>query len=212
MKRIISIIAALALMSGGIGYAQEQEQGQQREAVREYSRFRFGLEGGGGFRFGKISKDVPDDFKSYMKKLKRGIVYGADATWFFNEFMGVGVRYKAFSASNGTTVTVTDNSGYSSSGKMKDNIHIAFIGPMYCTRFSSGNGLHTFTADIGVGYLSYLDKGMLLEKMKLTGGTLGLLYNIGYDYALSRKWAIGVNLSLVEGSSFVWISYIPKTR
>ncbi len=43
---------------------------------------------------------------------------------FFNEFMGVGIRYKAFSASNGTTVTITDDNGYSTSGKMKDNIQI----------------------------------------------------------------------------------------
>lgn len=118
----------------------------------------------------------------------------------FSRFMGVGIRYKAFSASNGTTVTITDDNGYSTSGKMKDNIQIAFIGPMYCTRFTSGNGLHTFTADIGVGYVNYRDKGMIIKNMKLTGGTLGLLYNIGYDYALSKKWAIGVNLSSIEGT------------
>ncbi len=202
MKRIITIIATLAFLSGGIVCAQEQEreQVQEQETVRGYSKFRFGLEGGGGFRPGKISDNVPGDFKSYTKKLKRGFVYGADATWFFKEFMGVGIRYKAFSASNGTTVTVTDDSGYSASGKMKDNIQIAFIGPMYCTRFISRNGLHTFTADIGVGYVNYRDKGMVIEKMKLTGGTLGLLYNIGYDYALSKKWAIGVNLSSIEGT------------
>ncbi len=127
-------------------------------------------------------------------------MYGADATWFFNEFMGVGIRYKAFSASNGTTVTITDDNGYSTSGKMKDNIQIAFIGPMYCTRFTSGNGLHTFTADIGVGYVNYRDKGMIIKNMKLTGGTLGLLYNIGYDYALNKMWSIGVNLSSIEGT------------
>ena len=202
MKRIITFIAALALMSGGVTSAQEQarEQVQEREPVREYSKFRFGLEGGGGFRLGKISNDVPDDFKSYTNKLRRGFVYGADATWFFKEFMGVGIRYKAFSASNGATVTVTDDYGQSTSGKMKDNITISFVGPMYCTRFSSRNGLHTFTADIGVGYIDYRDKGMLIEKMKLSGYTLGLLYNIGYDYALSKKWAIGVNLSSIEGT------------
>ena len=133
MKRIITFIAALALMSGGVTSAQEQarEQGQEQEPVREYSKFRFGLEGGGGFRLGKISNDVPDDFKSYTKKLRRGFVYGADATWFFKEFMGVGIRYKAFSASNGATVTVTDDYGQSTSGKMKDNITISFVGPMY---------------------------------------------------------------------------------
>lgn len=110
MKRIITFIAALAFVSGGIISAQEQEreQVQEQEPIREYSKFRFGLEGGGGFRLGKISNDVSDDFKSYTKKLRRGFVYGADATWFFKEFMGVGLRYKAFSASNGATVTGTD--------------------------------------------------------------------------------------------------------
>lgn len=53
---------------------------------------------------------------------------------------------------------------------------------------------------IGVGYVNYRDKGMIIKNMKLTGGTLGLLYNIGYDYALSKKWAIGVNLSSIEGT------------
>ena len=89
MKRIIAFIAALAFLSGGICYAQEQEQGQEQvqeqEPIREYSKFRFGLEGGGGFRLGKISNDVSDDFKSYTKKLRRGFVYGADATWFFKD-------------------------------------------------------------------------------------------------------------------------------
>lgn len=143
---------------------------------------------------------MPDDFKSYTKKLRRGFVYGADATWFFKEFMGVGLRYKAFSASNGATVTGTDENGTTVTGKLKDNIQISFIGPMFCTRFSSRNGLHTLTADIGVGYINYRDKGMVIEKMKLTGGTLGLLYNIGYDYALNKMWSIGVNLSSIEGT------------
>lgn len=208
MKRIIAFIAALAFLSGGICYAQEQEQEQEQEReqvqeqepIREYSKFRFGLEGGGGFRLGKISNDVSDDFKSYTKKLRRGFVYGADATWFFKEFMGVGLRYKAFSASNGTTVTGTDENGTTVTGKLKDNIQISFIGPMFCTRFSSRNGLHALTADIGVGYINYRDKGMVIEKMKLTGGTLGLLYNIGYDYALNKMWSIGVNLSSIEGT------------
>ena len=197
MKRIITFIAALAFVSGGIISAQEQEreQVQEQEPIREYSKFRFGLEGGGGFRLGKISNDVSDDFKSYTKKLRRGFVYGADATWFFKEFMGVGLRYKAFSASNGATVTGTDENGTTVTGKL-----ISFIGPMFCTRFSSRNGLHTLTADIGVGYINYRDKGMVIEKMKLTGGTLGLLYNIGYDYALNKMWSIGVNLSSIEGT------------
>lgn len=160
MKRIITFIAALAFVSGGIISAQEQEreQVQEQEPIREYSKFRFGLEGGGGFRLGKISNDVSDDFKSYTKKLRRGFVYGADATWFFKEFMGVGLRYKAFSASNGATVTGTDENGTTVTGKLKDNIQISFIGPMFCTRFSSRNGLHTLTADIGVGYINYRDK------------------------------------------------------
>lgn len=72
MKRIITFIAALAFVSGGFISAQEQEreQVQEQEPIREYSKFRFGLEGGGGFRLGKISNDVPDDFKSYTKKLE----------------------------------------------------------------------------------------------------------------------------------------------
>lgn len=73
MKRIITFIAALAFVSGGIISAQEQEreQVQEQEPIREYSKFRFGLEGGGGFRLGKISNDVSDDFKSYTKKLSK---------------------------------------------------------------------------------------------------------------------------------------------
>ena len=60
MQRIITFIAALAFVSGGIISAQEQEreQVQEQEPIREYSKFRFGLEGGGGFRLGKISNDV----------------------------------------------------------------------------------------------------------------------------------------------------------
>lgn len=47
MKRIITFIAALAFVSGGIISAQEQgqEQVQEQEPIREYSKFRFGLEG-----------------------------------------------------------------------------------------------------------------------------------------------------------------------
>lgn len=50
MQRIITFIAALAFVSGGIISAQEQEreQVQEQEPIREYSKFRFGLEGGGG--------------------------------------------------------------------------------------------------------------------------------------------------------------------
>jgi len=195
MKRIIIFFAAFALMTSGAISAQEQEPNQ------DYSRFRLSLEAGGGYRFGRISNDVPSDFKSYTKKLKRGYVCSADATWFFKKDMGVGMRYKVFNASNSTSIQVTNESS-TTYGKMEDNIRIAFIGPMFCTRFSNPDSRHTFTADVGAGYVNYTDKGKIINDVKLSGGTMGLLYNIGYDYALSRRLSLGANLSLIQGTLY----------
>lgn len=54
--------------------------------------------------------------------------------------------------------------------------------------------------NLGVGYLGYRDKAVFVEPFKMKGGTAGLLYEIGYDYSLSDRIAIGVMLSSLTGA------------
>ena len=169
---------------------------------KEYSKFRIGIEAGVGYNFAKISSSVPMDFRSYAKKLRLGYVYSANAAWFFHEYLGVGAQYKAFRSSNSENVSVKYNDGSTRTGRMKDNICISFAGPTFCYRGTSADGRRILSTEIGLGYMHYMDDGVLIDPVKTYGSTLGYLWDVSYEYAFSKRFSVGAKLSWISGSLY----------
>lgn len=198
MKKLIIIAAVLltALSASAQGIVTSDTTLNKRY----YSPFRVSVQGGYAYRLGKVDKSLSHDMADYSKKLSHGYSYGADVTWFFMENIGVGIKYNSLHISNSAKVTASYDDGSKQNGEIRDNISITFIGPFASFRSTSRNSRHTFLANIGLGYMGYKDNAVLIKPYVVKGADAGLLYELGYDYNISDKIAVGAILSYIAGN------------
>lgn len=167
----------------------------------DFQRFRLAVNGGFSLQTAKIAKDVPADFKDYVRKLKRGAHFGADAAYFFSESLGAGVKYYLFKSSNSIDeIYLEDNDGNRTYGKMSDDVTISFIGPSFFTRTFNYDKTNAFMANLALGYMGYSNNSVLINPMKMTGSTVGVALDLGYDIGLSENLALGFQVSLLTGT------------
>ena len=77
---------------------------------------------------------------------------------------------------------------------------ISFIGPIATYRLPSRNRNNAFLARVGLGYEGYYDKGTSLNvEGTIKGETFGLLYEVGYDFGISKHLSVGAALTFVMG-------------
>lgn len=185
-KHVFSIIGALLLLSAGIAEAQSP-------------KFRMVVNGGYGYRPVKVAETGKEVIDTHNKKLKKGLVYGAEAAYYFSENLGIGVKYSNMRSSAKDRVVVTDDAGNSRTGMYSDVIDMSFIGPVINGYKMSWDQKHVFAFGYGIGYLGYVDDGMVIDPMSIKGWTLGQSINIGYDYRLTGKLYLGAELAGITG-------------
>lgn len=176
-------------------------------AKQNFEHFRFAINGGLGYETARIGDGVPSDFKDYARQLKSGYVFGGDLTYYFLEVLGVGVKYSQFNSSNNLdNIYVDDGQGVRKYGRMSDDLSINFIGPTFSTRLFNGDKSKAFIFSLGLGYMGYSDNKVIVDNYKMTGSTMGISYDVGYDFEVSKKAILGVQLSLISGTllSYKW--------
>lgn len=165
---------------------------------RTLPTWRIAIQAGGALRLGSVPNEYDSAMKDYTKKLKRGISYGADVTWFFSESLGAGLKFNSYrSAAKMDVVAQLD--GNLEAGVMEDNISILFLGPTFSTRLVSASGKHAFFTTLGCGYMGFKDTGKVIIPVALDGCTFGCVGEIAYDYSLTEHFAIGASLAYYSG-------------
>ena len=135
----------------------------------------------------KIPDNVSYGARDYLKKLKSGFNISFDASYYFTEIMGAGLKYDLYKSSG-------------SSQYGKDNISISFIGPAFYTRIYNHSKTNYWNFNFAIGYMEYRDKGELKSiPVTIKGNTAGFVWDIGYDFRISDNWAMGVQVSMVSG-------------
>ena len=161
---------------------------------------RLSIMGGGGCRLGKAASNTEAALADHAKHTRWGVSYGADASWFFSESLGAGLRYNNLHVGHKTEVTATYDDGSSRSGLLEDQINIWFLGPQCSFRLMNATKKNAFYLTYGLGYIGYHDSAKLIDPYTIKGGTLGYLAEIGYDIGLSKHLAIGASFSLYNGT------------
>lgn len=199
MKRILFVLAMILVASA----VSAQEIVTSDTTVNSsYPSWRIGVQGGYAHRLGKVDRNMDQVLVDHTKKMKNGFGFSADATWYFMQSFGVGLKYDAHSASNSEYVTVTYDDGSQESGKMKENVNVWFLGPMISYRVLSKNMRHAFIMNLGAGYINYKDNVTLIDPYIIKGSSVGYLYEIGYDYNIKKNVAIGAMLTMISGSLY----------
>lgn len=171
--------------------------------VKDYPSFRLAFNVGRGYQTARVSEAVPEDFQNYVKEMKWGMVLAADLTYYISEPIGFGLKYNYFHTSNQIdNIYIQMQDGSRLEGDMSDDIHISFIGPMLSTRYLNQNKKNAGVLNFAVGYLGLKNNNKMINDYKITGSTVGLLCDFGYDIGLSKNLALGFQLTFLTGNLF----------
>ncbi len=175
---------------------------------RNYQRFRVAINGGYSYQLAKVGINVPDGFKNYFKELKSGYHFGGDIIYYFTEYLGVGIKYSAFRTSNKMNISSTNNqTGEIINGIMSNDLTISFIGPTFSTRYLNHNKSNAFHFKSSIGFMGYSDDKKIITDYKITGRTLGIAFDLGYDIGLSKNLSLSVQASAIMGVLYKYNQY-----
>jgi len=197
IKKTFSLFVILFFTAALTVRSQAPESKPDFKPVVPYtSKWRIAASGGLSWRIARLSPDLNGYERKYLKDLKSGKGFDASAAYYFNDLIGVGIKYNLFLS----YASVMAYSSTGLSGTLSDDMSIFFIGPKFCSRYASRTKMNTFIMDLAAGYMGYKDIGRFGSDMAtLTGKTIGFAYDIGYDVGVSPHLAIGINLCYAIG-------------
>lgn len=132
------------------------------------------------------------DTNRYFREISKGASFNAEATCYFRDHIGLGLKYAFFS---------TSGSSYRQSPSVISNIDIQYIGPMFQTRITGNTERIGLVSGVSFGYIRYRDQGWIDRQYgTLKGGSVGVLLELGVDARLFGNLFPGVNTSLYGGS------------
>ena len=166
-----------------------------------YPRWRISINGGYTSRIGRLPKDLDPIIVEHIRGLNSGINLCGDINYFVTEQIGFGIKYSEFNSSQITpniTVTYPDNT--MENGTLSDMLKINFLGPVFSTRLYNSTKKNSLFMAVGIGYMGYKEISEFTKTITITGNTLGICYDFGYDIGITKEMALGLQLSLYSGT------------
>jgi len=159
------------------------------------------VNGGFGYRIGKIADEAEGIERQYLKNMKSGYTYEAGIFYMFNTRTGVGLKYNAFKSSESLPeVEVIAPNGEYGYSAVSDDLTISFYGASVIHNLINGNGKHKAFLEAGVGYSHYNDDAFIMGKYKITGGNITGTTSINYQYMINNNFSVGPKLSVNWGT------------
>ena len=180
-------------------------------------KFRIGAQAGYGYRIARIQNSSDDPvMQDHLEKLKHNLSFGADLSYYFTNFIGVGIKYNAIVSH----VVTNDITYHFADGDKKYNylselVDIHYFAPLFTTQFFTLPHKQCLFANAGAGYVLYRRNAMLFKQGKVPETqeiantfkhSAAFFAEIGYDFFVSKHFAIGLQTSLlVEFKKGKWV-------
>lgn len=180
---------------------EENDSEMKKDEPGNYKRFRFGLNGGLGYRTYSIGDGLSTEISNYYKKLKLGYHFEGDASFFFSANKAFGIKGSLYRSSNLVeNVWQIENNGSVSTGDYSDDITILYAGPSFTNRLNNPRSVNSFYFTASIGFMHYINNCQRITDYTIKGSAMGFTIDLGYDWALSDRISLGIQASLVNGS------------
>ena len=166
-------------------------------------KFKFSLNGGGGYQTALVFDELPDLLKDFYNDMKLGWQVNADFSYFIRDSWGFGIKTSYYNTSNLIEdVYLTNAMGNTLRGDLSSNLNVSFVGPSVMWRLPSRNNKGAFFSSISMGYMAYANEMIVIDPYRIEASTVGLAFDVGYDYYLSPTTSVGVRISSIQGALF----------
>jgi len=167
-----------------------------------FPRLRIAAQGGYSYRLAKVPEDLGTLLEEYIKKLKSGYHLEGDINYFLSQKFGLGLKYSYYQSKNRLNdIYIEFDDGTIATGDMSDFIKINYYGLVLSFRDISKNQSGAWLGSLSFGYMTYYNNAeFIVEKMDITGGTVGMAVDLGYDFFLSEGFGLGLGFSFSIGT------------
>ncbi|MCL2435897.1 MAG: outer membrane beta-barrel protein [Lentimicrobiaceae bacterium] len=165
-------------------------------------KLKLGAQAGYGYSLAPIAETDYLTMENHFKKLKHKLNFGADFSYYFTKYIGVGIKYNGSVAHAVTDDIAEVFKGYH---QLSELVDIHYFAPLIATQYFIVPKKHCIFANVGAGYLLYNNKAMLakktgnyLEKKEIENTTkhsAAFFAEIGYDFLVTKYFAIGLHVS-----------------
>lgn len=208
------ILFSLFLLLFKFSYGQSSKSEKRKidtipnvQTAKPLPKLRFGAQVGYGYRFERGL--YPHDsgypaINDYSFKLKNGVSFGADLTYYFSKYMGAGIKYSGiYSQAKLSTAVFADAPENAFCAPISEKIDIHYIGIFYAARYFVIPHKHCILLNAGIGCIKYRNKMIYFTGFNgtfdetLDEATLAFSAEIGHDFLVTKSLAIGLQVSTV---------------
>ncbi len=166
------------------------------------TKFRIAANGGWSYLTAKLAGDaVPPEITKYYEELRTGYNLSIDAEYFIGKHFGFGLTYSIFKTKNSLQPVYVKNNttGKIYSGVLQDDITIQYAGPVFFSRIFNKRKTTCFLPYVSIGYLDFRNNGILIDKLIMTGNTIGRKGGLVLEYYFADDFSMGVDFSFTSG-------------
>ena len=181
-------------------YTTNSEESNTVAPPTGLNRFSIGLSGGFSYLLVRLDDEDQSGLKSYYKELKTGYHFSGDVFYYLHGEFGLGLMCSNFRTSNSAEIYIEYPNGAIRTGLLNDNISTLFIGPAVSAQFLPTGSSNPFVINASLGYFGYDNDGYLIDPIKMTGSTVGLAIDFGYNIKLDKNLFLSLDMGFVFGS------------
>jgi len=128
-------------------------------------------------------------------KMKHCLSFGADFSYFFTNFIGVGIKYNAVVPHVGiNNILYLPSGGDTKYYYFSELTNIHYFAPLIATQFFTIPRKQCLFASAGAGYVLYNNQKK--EIANITKHSAAFLAEAGYDFFVNKYFAMGLQTSL----------------
>ncbi len=163
---------------------------------KEYESFQVSVHAGYS-RLLKADDLYGEDFESVYDEMRGGVFVDARANFFFNEGVGLGVLYSnsSYQTDSEVPVLVSLPSGTDLIGELSHDRTLNYYALNLAFRIQQSSNF-SFQIDVGMGLLTFEDKGEFIGAYTLTSSSLGGHISAGFQLGLGEGFYLPAFISL----------------
>lgn len=152
-------------------------------------------------RIGEIPADLSSSDKAYIENLMNGYYFGGNLSFYWNQSVGIGIKYSGFRSNASGTISVLDEDDNTVTLPMSSNLNMNFVGVLINLRLANLEKKYQLNSGISIGQLTYNETGKIENlSTKASAKTVGIGIETTGIYSFNKHIGLALHINILGGS------------